>query len=91
MPTCLRGHASAAVTGALILTLLACLVGDGLILRTSDDGARVFVNGVQVLDGWRKQGTTTYSATVSLTARSHLLVVEFYEWQFGANTSSSYS
>ena len=30
---------------------------------TGDDGVRLFINGVKVIDGWRDQGATPYSST----------------------------
>ncbi len=46
---------------------------------TADDGIRVFVDGNKVIDAWKDQGATTYTAPVTLTAGSHTVHVEYYE------------
>jgi glucose/arabinose dehydrogenase/RNase P/RNase MRP subunit p29 len=46
---------------------------------TADDGIRVRVDGATVIDGWRDQASTTYTADVPLTAGDHTVVVEYYE------------
>ena len=45
----------------------------------TDDGIRVLVDGERVIDSWRDQATTRYTATVKLGAGEHTVVVEFYE------------
>ena len=35
---------------------------------TGDDGVRLFINGVKVIDGWRDQGATPYTYMTTLTA-----------------------
>jgi hypothetical protein len=51
---------------------------------TADDGIRVLVDGAPVIEQWRDQAPTTYSATVALAAGSHSVVVEYYERWGGA-------
>ena len=51
---------------------------------TADDGVRVFVNGTLLINQWKDQGPTTYTATVDLTAGEHEVVVEYYENGGGA-------
>ena len=46
---------------------------------TGDDGIRVFVDGVKVIDGWKNQSATTYTAPVTLTAGTHAVRVEYYD------------
>ncbi len=48
---------------------------------TSDDGARLFIDGqpVAALNQWRDQSATTNSADVALTAGLHEVKVEYYE------------
>ncbi|MFI5845306.1 PA14 domain-containing protein [Catenuloplanes sp. NPDC051500] len=46
---------------------------------TADDGVRVRVDGRLVIDAWRDQAPTTYTADVVLTAGEHTVVVEYYE------------
>jgi hypothetical protein len=51
---------------------------------TGDDGIRVFVDGTLVVDGWKYQSPTTYSADVPLTEGPHTVVVEYFEFVGGA-------
>ena len=37
---------------------------------TGDDGVRMFLNGVKVIDGWKDQGRTTYTCFATLTANT---------------------
>ena len=46
---------------------------------TSDDGARVFVDGQSVLNFWIDQAATGHSANISMSAGAHVVVVEYYE------------
>jgi hypothetical protein len=46
---------------------------------TTDDGARLWVDEQLIIDQWRDQGATTYSASKYLTAGYHSLRVEYYE------------
>lgn len=61
----------------------SCLeVSDNQVLRIgsgSDDGARVFVDGTEVLDNWGSQAYTWKNARVELDAGSHHIRVEFFE------------
>ena len=50
----------------------------------ADDGIRVFLDGTPLLDEWRDQGPTTYTATRTLTGGEHELRVEYYENSGGA-------
>jgi hypothetical protein len=43
------------------------------------DGIRVWVDGASVVDAWKDQATTTYRATIPLTAGTHEVKVEYYE------------
>lgn len=45
----------------------------------SDDGSRLYIDGVKVLDMWVDQGYTTRNVSQSLTAGNHVVVMEFYE------------
>ena len=44
-----------------------------------DDGTRVFVNGINVLDDWTNHSYRTSEADVTLPAGSNTVVFEFYE------------
>ncbi len=46
---------------------------------TVDDGVRIYVDGVLILDEWRDAGERTVSVERTLTAATHLVQVEYYE------------
>ena len=50
----------------------------------SDDGARVYVDGVLLIDTWYPHGLLTATADRSMTAGSHYIEVEFFEATGGA-------
>jgi len=46
----------------------------------SDDGIRLWVNGVQLVDDWMNQGVTEKSGTINLAAgQKYDIVIEYYE------------
>ncbi len=45
----------------------------------ASDGIRVWVDGASIINAWKDQQTTTYQATVPLTAGTHEVKVEYYE------------
>jgi glucose/arabinose dehydrogenase/PKD repeat protein len=45
----------------------------------ADDGIRVLVDGVVVVDGWGDHAPTEFTADVPLTAGEHTVVVEYYD------------
>jgi hypothetical protein len=45
----------------------------------SDDGARLYIDGVLVGDWWYDVSYTTRAVTRSLTAGNHTIVMEYYE------------
>lgn len=49
----------------------------------ADDGVRLFVDNRLVIDAWRDQYETSYTADVELTAGKHRVVMEYYN-RFGA-------
>ena len=52
---------------------------------TSDDGARLWVNGVQLVDSWVDQSATEHSGTIDLVAgTTYSLIMEYYENTGGA-------
>ena len=55
------------------------VAGSVTLTATADDGVRVSLDGTRVIDGWRDQSATTYTATRTVTAGDHALVVEYYE------------
>ena len=56
----------------------------------ADDGIRVYVDGVLILDKWINQPATTYNVTKSLSVGNHDIKVEYYENTGGAVASLSY-
>jgi len=61
--------------------VLAPVTGDYTFSTVSDDGIRVWVNGVHVIDNWTNHGATTNtSAPVALVAGTkYAIKVEYYE------------
>jgi len=51
--------------------------GDYLLDTTTDDGARVFLDGRLLVDEWKYQGPTLYTRTVHLGGKHHLHVEHF--------------
>jgi hypothetical protein len=51
----------------------------------ADDGIRVWIDGQQIIDGWKDQGPTEYSGSIELVAGARYeIVVEYYDNLFGA-------
>lgn len=46
---------------------------------TADDGVRLWVNGQLIIDQWREQQATSYSADISVAGASVPVVMEYYE------------
>ena len=65
--------------------------GDYEFAVTADDGVRLYVDGVRVIDRWVDQGPTTYRATVPLDGGPHKVVMEYYENGAGAVARLSYA
>jgi hypothetical protein len=53
--------------------------GNTTFTATSDDGIRVWVDADLIINAWFDQGTTTYTATATLTAGAHVVQVEYFE------------
>jgi PA14 domain len=53
--------------------------GEHEFTATADDGIRVYVNGVLIIDEWRDQSPTTYKVRHTLSAGTHEVKVEYYE------------
>lgn len=58
--------------------------GQWTFFTVTDDGVRLFINDTQVINQWKDQGPTEYSATLSLTQGVHSVVMEYYENTGGA-------
>ena len=46
---------------------------------TSDDGVRLYIDGVKIIDKWFNQSATSYSVDRALTTGNHSVVMEYYE------------
>jgi outer membrane protein OmpA-like peptidoglycan-associated protein len=59
--------------------------GTYTFLATVDDGVRLWLNGRQILNEWRRQASQTYSAEVELEGNTHYdLRIEYYnDWLQG--------
>jgi hypothetical protein len=58
----------------------------------TDDGARLFVNGVQLVNKWVDMGPTEWSGTINLTAGVPVtIVLEYYEQGGGASAKLLWS
>ncbi|MDN3496523.1 malectin domain-containing carbohydrate-binding protein [Planococcus sp. APC 4015] len=64
--------------------------GNYTFTARADDGVRVLVDGVAVIDRW-SYSTDASVATVSLSSGAHELVVEYYQGWGGAQLSLDYS
>jgi LysM repeat protein len=53
--------------------------GSYRFLATSDDGVRVYIDDIQVIDGWNEHPATEYAADVYIYGGPHKVVVEYYE------------
>jgi len=51
---------------------------------TADDGVRLKIDGITVIDKWIDQGPTTYSHNIFLSGGNHIIAVEYYEKGGGA-------
>ena len=56
----------------------------------TSDGMRLYVDGNPIIDRWRDQAPYIYSASVTLSQGSHLIVVEYYEHTGGATAQVSW-
>ena len=61
------------------------------ITTTTDDGVRVWVNGTRVIDQWRDQAPTAYTADVTLATGNHAIQMEYYENVLNAQASLTYA
>jgi len=68
-------HFSARWTG----TIPVAVAGTYVFSLTTDDGARLWVDGALLIDKWYDQPPTTHTASVALTAAAHTIKVEYYE------------
>lgn len=50
-----------------------------VLTARADDGVRVFVDGTTVIDQWRTQSATTFTATRALAAGTHRIRMEYFQ------------
>jgi glucose/arabinose dehydrogenase len=58
---------------------------------TSDDGVRVYIDGVAVINQWNDHPATTYTANKAMTAGNHTIRVDYYERGGGAVAKFSFT
>jgi glucose/arabinose dehydrogenase len=58
---------------------------------TADDGVRLIVDGVMVVDKWIDEGPTSYPVTLPLDGGPHNVTMEYYENGGGATARLTYS
>ncbi len=57
---------------------------------TVDDGGRLFIDGVLIIDEWRNGGARTVQASRSLSKGAHTIRIEFYEATGSARVALSW-
>jgi len=65
--------------------LMAPSTDDYTLLLTVDDGGRLWIDGSLVIDEWRDQAPTEFSATLRLVQGLHDIRIDYYENQGGAS------
>jgi hypothetical protein len=65
--------------------------GDYEFAVTADDGVRLSVDGVRVINKWIDQGPTTYRITLPLDGGPHKIIMEYYENGGGAVARLSFT
>jgi glucose/arabinose dehydrogenase/single-stranded DNA-binding protein len=58
---------------------------------TADDGIRLYVDGAILIDQWKDEAPTTYTAGRAMTAGTHIVRVEYYEKTGGAVAHASWN
>jgi len=70
---------------------LSVAPGDYEFAATADDGVRLYVDGVRVIDKWIDQGPTTYRSTVHIDGGPHKITMDYYESGSGAMARLNYT
>jgi hypothetical protein len=66
------------------------MAGTYRFTTTSDDGIRVYVDGVVVIDQWNDHGATQYTTDVPVAGGTHEIKIEYYENAGGAVAKARY-
>jgi len=53
--------------------------GDWVFASMPDDGLRLYIDGEKVIDSWKQQHGTFFKFVKTMTAGSHLIVVEYFD------------
>jgi hypothetical protein len=78
-----RTHFSSRWSGTIEIP---AAIGDVKLATLEDDGARVWIDGTQVIDAWGGHASTTTEASGTLTAGTpHQIRVEYQQLDFGAS------
>jgi len=73
-------------------TIVPPATGTYTFHTTTDDGARLFVNGTRIINAWIDQGATEHSGTISLNAGQPVsIVMEYYENSGGASATLAWT
>ena len=65
--------------------------GDYQFAAGADDGVRVWIDGTSFIDKWFQEAYTVYNFTVTLTAGSHQVRLDYYEGPGDARVSFTYA
>lgn len=57
---------------------------------TADDGVRVYIDGSLVINAWKNQAATSYSALFAPSAGTHTVTVEYYDQNWDAVLNSNF-
>ncbi len=58
---------------------------------TTDDGVRLYIDGALVINQWKGQSVTTYSASIALGSGNHTIKMEYFDWVASAVARMTYS
>ncbi|WP_242606966.1 galactose oxidase-like domain-containing protein [Protofrankia symbiont of Coriaria ruscifolia] len=65
--------------------------GEYSFSATADDGVRIYLDDALVIDEWRDQGPTAFTATRTVVAGTHKVTVEYYQGGGGGLVRAGYS
>jgi prepilin-type N-terminal cleavage/methylation domain-containing protein len=65
--------------------------GAHVFTLSSDDGSRLYVDGVLIIDWWSDHSPTVRTATTTLAAGDHTVVLEYYQYYGTAQVSLVWS